>query len=637
MRKILIILVFLFIGLNVASLSWADILYVYRDGGTPNVWKLWTWDGGGGFSEQRFSQETPEGVSYFATVSNNWAGWGIFFNDDQNYTLDLSRYNGGHLKFFVKTPVDLKVEIEAPQGVNRTKYISDYGWDLVNQWQEIVIPLSDFSADLSHTYCPFKITVESSQVFFVDHVRWEVPINGNPTAVSVNGRKLFVDGKVFAIQGVNAEFTPIGEYGSSYDWSLSQDDYINDISLMKEMGVNTIRTYSIRPSQKAALDSLYQNDIYVVMGFPVVAKYSGQAVDFGNPVVRENIKARFREMVRHWKNHPAILMWSLGNEVNRELEGAGVNPSDWYSLVNECAQAAHLEEGANYHPVTTANADQADWDIGDPLKNADDASLSYLDVWSMQFYRGESFGSVFDDFAALTNKPLLISEFGCDAYDGRFGHEDQTIQAEYLESLWPEIWSNIANLGNSKVGIGGIAFSWKDGWYKSSHGTPSSHDTVVDWYNPGYLDPNMNEEWWGLVSTDTSTTRQGYNVLKDKFSYILGDANRMENIDLDDVVYLIAYIFVGGPQPLPYKIGDVECSGSIDLDDVVYLIAYIFTGGPAPMVCEKNTKLNRSGDDLNPKGDYDNLEEFLSAYPELRREFPKAVGPVNKSADLMMK
>ncbi|MCK4657163.1 MAG: hypothetical protein KAT85_09005, partial [candidate division Zixibacteria bacterium] len=50
----------------------------------------------------------------------------------------------------------------------------------------------------------------------------------------------------------------------------------------------------------------------------------------------------------------------------------------------------------------------------------------------------------------------------------------------------------------------------------------------------------------------------------------------------DDVVYLIAYIFINGPPPQPLFTGDANCNGEIDIDDVVYLIEYIFSGGPAP-------------------------------------------------------
>jgi len=42
------------------------------------------------------------------------------------------------------------------------------------------------------------------------------------------------------------------------------------------------------------------------------------------------------------------------------------------------------------------------------------------------------------------------------------------------------------------------------------------------------------------------------------------------------------FIFVGSSQADVGFSGDPDCSGAIDIDDVVYLIAYIFTGGPAP-------------------------------------------------------
>ena len=62
----------------------------------------------------------------------------------------------------------------------------------------------------------------------------------------------------------------------------------------------------------------------------------------------------------------------------------------------------------------------------------------------------------------------------------------------------------------------------------------------------------------------------------------LGDANGSGVIDIDDVVYLVAYVFSGGPEPVPYPTGDVDCSGQVDIDDVVFLINFIFGGGPEP-------------------------------------------------------
>jgi hypothetical protein len=68
--------------------------------------------------------------------------------------------------------------------------------------------------------------------------------------------------------------------------------------------------------------------------------------------------------------------------------------------------------------------------------------------------------------------------------------------------------------------------------------------------------------------------------------YYCGDADGSEGVDIDDVVYLIAFIFSSGPPPDPYESGDSDCSGGVDIDDVVYLIAYIFSGGNEP--CDTN-------------------------------------------------
>jgi hypothetical protein len=65
-----------------------------------------------------------------------------------------------------------------------------------------------------------------------------------------------------------------------------------------------------------------------------------------------------------------------------------------------------------------------------------------------------------------------------------------------------------------------------------------------------------------------------------------GDANNDDEIDISDAVFLISYIFSGGPAPAdcngPNGKGDANGDGEIDISDAVYLISYIFSGGPAP-------------------------------------------------------
>jgi hypothetical protein len=65
--------------------------------------------------------------------------------------------------------------------------------------------------------------------------------------------------------------------------------------------------------------------------------------------------------------------------------------------------------------------------------------------------------------------------------------------------------------------------------------------------------------------------------------YRFGDNNYNGVISISDVVYLINYIFSGGPAPLPiHLVADVNCSSVVSISDAVFLIKYIFAGGPPP-------------------------------------------------------
>jgi len=54
--------------------------------------------------------------------------------------------------------------------------------------------------------------------------------------------------------------------------------------------------------------------------------------------------------------------------------------------------------------------------------------------------------------------------------------------------------------------------------------------------------------------------------------------------DISDLVYLVDWMFTGGPPPAVMDAADVDNSGGeIDISDLVYLVDYMFTGGPAPV------------------------------------------------------
>jgi len=53
--------------------------------------------------------------------------------------------------------------------------------------------------------------------------------------------------------------------------------------------------------------------------------------------------------------------------------------------------------------------------------------------------------------------------------------------------------------------------------------------------------------------------------------------------DISDLVYLVDYMFTGGPPPPIVAAADVDGSGAIDISDLVYIVDYMFTGGPPPV------------------------------------------------------
>jgi hypothetical protein len=68
-----------------------------------------------------------------------------------------------------------------------------------------------------------------------------------------------------------------------------------------------------------------------------------------------------------------------------------------------------------------------------------------------------------------------------------------------------------------------------------------------------------------------------------------GDADGNTILNISDAVYLISYIFGGGPPPTPYAVcnGDADCNCIVNISDAVFMITYIFGGGPAPCACEE--------------------------------------------------
>lgn len=73
------------------------------------------------------------------------------------------------------------------------------------------------------------------------------------------------------------------------------------------------------------------------------------------------------------------------------------------------------------------------------------------------------------------------------------------------------------------------------------------------------------------------------NGIGDACQYVCGDASGDAAVNISDAVYLISYIFKGGPPPDPLCEGDASGDATVNVSDAVYLVNYIFKGGPAPV------------------------------------------------------
>jgi hypothetical protein len=64
--------------------------------------------------------------------------------------------------------------------------------------------------------------------------------------------------------------------------------------------------------------------------------------------------------------------------------------------------------------------------------------------------------------------------------------------------------------------------------------------------------------------------------------YLAGDVNGDWMIDVEDVVFLLDYLFADNPTPDPLERADTNCDGVIDVGDIILLIDYLFKGGSIP-------------------------------------------------------
>jgi hypothetical protein len=65
--------------------------------------------------------------------------------------------------------------------------------------------------------------------------------------------------------------------------------------------------------------------------------------------------------------------------------------------------------------------------------------------------------------------------------------------------------------------------------------------------------------------------------------FLCGDPDCDGSRNMLDILYLISYLYKGGPPPSPIAAGDVNDDSRSDMLDILYLVNYLYKGGPEPV------------------------------------------------------
>ena len=208
--------------------------------------------------------------------------------------------------------------------------------------QSIEMPVEPWSAESPRLY---ELVVSTASERLVVQVGFRT--------VSVEGGVLSVNGRPIVLRGVNRH-----EHDPDFGRAVTNSVMLDELALMKRNNINAIRT-SHYPPHPALLDAADR------LGFYVIDECDIETHGFGmfewrrnpsdEPIWTEAYLDRAERMVERDKNHPSIIMWSLGNEA-----GTGKN---------FVAMANWIRER----------------DPSRPIHYEGDYDCEYVDVWSRMY------------------------------------------------------------------------------------------------------------------------------------------------------------------------------------------------------------------------------------------------------------
>ena len=248
--------------------------------------------------------------------------------------------------------------------------------------------------------------------------------------VEIKDGQLLVNGKYILIKGVNRH-----EHDPYTGHVVSRESMERDIALMKQMNINTVRTchYPDDPYWYELCDR-YGLYVWDEANCESHAQGYGEKSLAKDPKYKEMVWQRSRNMLERDKNHPSVIMWSMGNEC-----GNGVNFEYTYDW---------MKNRDKTRPVTYERA------IYD--RNTDVIGLMYASPKYLQRFVDEGFDSVY-------HRPFIMVEY-CHAMGNSMGG---------LKDYWDVIEAN----GQLQ---GGCIWDWVDQSF-----VVHDKDKNVDWLAVG--------------------------------------------------------------------------------------------------------------------------------------------------------
>ena len=398
------------------------------------------------------------------------------------------------------------------------------------------------------------------------------------------GRTLYLDGKPWLMRALCYSPVPVGwdpdwfePYGDFFT-SEYAGIYERDIPLIAAAGINTLRIYTLKYSHRHThfFDLCERYGINIVVGYDFE---DGTKTPLNDEASMRKTQTKIRALVRAAK-HPAVVAWIIGNELNgpwnlyvcdKDLaENFGISGCQFDNSIEKLMKTINMlcatvnEEGlmcgtalANVNlPVSKQHlVGMQMWGAAAWIKMAD-RYMTNLDFWGVNLYTRRYFSpmGLFQRFHTTSKKPMIISEYGVDAYSlspqiegwnayDTMGNEDEVSQADWLvtmvEDLERHATTCAAGCANRFIS-GGAIMSWVDEYWKGKAVTPvpttDERMPVIARVCPslkeylhspcGYASPTqpdlyVSEEWFGLMAVRKRCSINKVDLLRPRAAYFM--------------------------------------------------------------------------------------------------------------------